>query len=129
MTVSQQAVLTQWTHRAGAGLEAIPLRDRPIVKQVFSVFALVAEDTLVPLSAFRILLSAITGSSELVPELQLRKYLQILLNRSLVLGTWEKPQLHDSKCLFNHLSHVAAKRNALDSSVVMAVSCQLFAIT
>ena len=42
------------------------------------------------LSAFRILLSAVTGETELVPELQLRRWLQILLNRSIALGTWER---------------------------------------
>ena len=46
-----------------ASLNAIPLRDRADAKRVFSVFALVAEDTHVPLSAFRILLSAVTGES------------------------------------------------------------------
>eukprot|EP01046_Picozoa_sp_COSAG06_P029309 COSAG06_NODE_2708_length_6408_cov_2.142970_1_plen_1860_part_00 len=78
-----------------ASLAAIPKRDRENAKKVFSVFALVAEDTHVPLSAFRILLSAVTGESELVPELQLRKWMQVLINRSICLGTWEKPQLHD----------------------------------
>ena len=101
MTVTEHAVLNH-SHHVGAGLEAIPLRDRASVKQVFSVFALVAEDTHVPMSAFRILLSAVTGDTELVPEIQLRKWMQILLNRSVVLGTWEKPQLHDSKYIFNH---------------------------
>ena len=78
-----------------ASLGAIPLRDRADAKRVFSVFALVAEDCYVPPSAFRILLSAVTGESELVPELQLRKWMQLLINRSIVLGTWERPQLHD----------------------------------
>ena len=96
-----------------ASLNAIPLRDRAKAKEVFSVFALVAEDTHVPLGAFRILLSAITGESELVPELQLRKWMQVLVNRSIVLGTGERPQLHDSKCLFNHLSHSATKAETL----------------
>jgi hypothetical protein len=96
-----------------ASLSAIPKRDRENALKVFSTFALVAEDTFVPLSAFRILLSAVTGEAELVPELQLRKWMQTLLNRSIVLGTWEKPQLHDSKCLFNHLSHSATKAETL----------------
>ena len=80
-----------------ASLEAIPRRDRAKAKQVFQTFALVAEDTHVPLAAFRILLSALTGDTELMPELALRKYMQTLINRSLVLGTWERPQLHDSE--------------------------------
>ena len=78
-----------------ASLSAIPMRDRANAKKAFSVFALVAEDTHVPLSAFRILLSAVTGEMELVPEMQLRKWMQVLINRSIVLGTWERPQFHD----------------------------------
>jgi hypothetical protein len=96
-----------------ASLSAIPLRDRADAQKVFSVFALVAEDTFVPLSAFRILLSAVTGEAELVPELQLRRWLQVLINRSICLGTWERPQLHDSKCLLNHLSRSATKAETL----------------
>ena len=76
-----------------ASLGAIPLRDRDAVQQVFRTFALVAEDTYVPAKAFCILLSAVAGA-EPVGELQLRKWVQILINRSLVLGSWERPQLH-----------------------------------
>ena len=80
-----------------ASLAAIPTRDRANAKRVFSVFALVAEDTYVPMSAFSILLAAVTGESTLVPEMQIRKWVQILISRSIVLGTWERPQLHDSE--------------------------------
>ena len=73
-----------------ASLAAIPMRDRANARNVFKVFALVAEDTHVPIEVFRILLSAVTGEPELVPQLQLRKWLQILLNRSIVLGSWER---------------------------------------
>jgi hypothetical protein len=64
-----------------ASLDAIPRLQRSRAKEVFRVFALVAEDTHVPMAAFRILLSAITGEAELVPELQLRKWMQLLINR------------------------------------------------
>ena len=46
-----------------------------------------------PPQVFHMLLSAVTGKKELVSDLQLRKWLQTLINRSLVLGTWERPQL------------------------------------
>ena len=89
-----------------ASLNAIPARDRDLCKQVFRVFALVPEDTFVPINVFQILLSAITDQVELVPELQLRKHIQILISRSVCLGTWERPQLHDivsSACvMFTH---------------------------
>jgi hypothetical protein len=73
-----------------ASLSAIPLRDREDAKKVFSVFALVEEDTFLPMGAFRILLSAVAGEAEMMPELSLRKLIQVLINRSLVLGTWER---------------------------------------
>ena len=78
-----------------ASLQAIPLRDREDAKKVFSVFALCAEDTYIPMAAFRIIHSAITGEAELVPELKIRRWLQVLVNRSIVLGSWERPSLHD----------------------------------
>ena len=78
-----------------ASLSSIPMRDRDACKKCFRVFALVAEDTFVPISAFRILLSAVTDQQELVPDLQLRRWLQVLINRSVVLGSWERPSLHD----------------------------------
>jgi hypothetical protein len=79
-----------------ASLNAIPACDRDACKQVFRCFAVVPEDTYVPLSALQMIHSALRGSEgDLMPQLQLRKYMQILLNRSLVLGTWERPQLHD----------------------------------
>ena len=46
-----------------ASLSAIPKRDREHAQKVFRVFATVAEDTHVPISAFRILLSAVTGEA------------------------------------------------------------------
>jgi hypothetical protein len=75
-------------------LTAIPVKDRENARLVFSVFATVAEDVHVPLRVVAILLSAVTGE-ELVPDLQIRFWLQVLINRSLILGTWERPQLHD----------------------------------
>lgn len=73
-----------------ASLNAIPARDRDDAKQVLSVFALVAEDCHVPLRAFQILLSAVMGQTELVPDIQVRRWLQVLVNRSVVLGSWER---------------------------------------
>ena len=85
-------------------LQTIPLRDREGAQAVFRAFALVPEDTVVPIKVFALLLSVITGQNELVPELQLRKWLQVLVNRSIVLGTWERPQLHDVRRLLMRLA-------------------------
>lgn len=76
-----------------ASLSAIPLHERAQARQCFSVFACVAEDVAVPLYTFGLMLQAISGTQ--VTSLAVRKQLQLLINRSLVLGSWEAPQLHD----------------------------------
>lgn len=78
-----------------ASLGSVPTRDRERVSQVFQVFANIEEDTFVPPQTFALLHAAVTGASEPLPELEIRRLLQILVARSLVLGSWEKPQLHD----------------------------------
>lgn len=45
-----------------------------------------------PTPIFQILLQAVTGAEAMVSQLQLRKWVQMLVNRSLVLGSWERPQ-------------------------------------
>ena len=72
----------------GASLNKLRAQDRAAVKVVFSVFAVVAEDTHVPPSAFRIMYNALSGGAEgdeAASELQLRRIMQLLINRSLVL--------------------------------------------
>ena len=69
-------------------LNSVPQKHKAGIKSVFSAFALVAEDTHVPPAIFLILLKAVMGAETLVSELQLRRWLQILINRSLVLATW-----------------------------------------
>jgi hypothetical protein len=73
-------------------------QDRSAAQTIFSVFAVVAEDTHVPPAALLLMFNALAGES--VAGLQLRKWMQMLINRSLVLGSWERPQLHDvSLCI------------------------------
>ena len=76
-------------------MNAIPARDLQGCCDIFAVFATVAEDTYVPPRAFQIMLSAVSAQDGMVPALQLRKWMQMLINRSLVLNNWERPQLHD----------------------------------
>ena len=75
-------------------LNSIHARDQAACRHIFTVMSTVAEDTMVPPQAFRIMLSAVNGTTELVPEMRLRSWLQLLINRSLLLGSWERPQLH-----------------------------------
>eukprot|EP01051_Picozoa_sp_SAG22_P002548 SAG22_NODE_115_length_19315_cov_10.458368_9_plen_1069_part_00 len=68
------------------------------IKQLFSLFALVPEDTYLGPDAMLIMFNAVFESGESgkqVSQLKLRMYTQTLINRSLILGTVERPQLHD----------------------------------
>eukprot|EP01046_Picozoa_sp_COSAG06_P039278 COSAG06_NODE_4620_length_4092_cov_389.018373_2_plen_296_part_00 len=106
-----------------ASLNAIPLRERESARRVFAVFAFVAEDTYVPMSAFRILLSAVSDKKELVPELQIRRWMQTLINRSIVLGTWERcAQPPALNCYCNH----ACSKSLLTTCVLRPI-CDRFA--
>jgi hypothetical protein len=76
-------------------MNAIAERDRQGCREIFAVLATVAEDTHIPPDAFFIMFSEITAALGPVPHLQLRKWMQLLINRSLILNNWERPQLHD----------------------------------
>jgi hypothetical protein len=70
------------------------------------------------------LLSAVTGDTELVPEMQLRKWMQVLINRSIVLGTWERPQLHDITRDYAIALHSPKELQELQRKVVDAFAAQ-----
>ena len=72
-------------------------REKKCVRNLFSLFALVPEDTFVPLDILALIFDALflRSSGKKVAILHLRKWLRILIDRSLVLGTVDRPQLHD----------------------------------
>ena len=91
-----------------ASIKAIPTKLRGNVSQLFISFALAPEDTLEPLPVLGMLFSSSSSmptnssssSSSSRPakplsRLQVRRYLKVLIDRSLVLGTVDRPQLHD----------------------------------
>ena len=85
-----------------ASLKAIPEKIKGKVTQLFYGFALAPEDTLVPLPVLGMVFDACGGSTKPggnaakpMPQLQVRRYLKALIDRSLVLGTVDRPQLHD----------------------------------
>ena len=84
-----------------ASIKAIPKKIRKQVTQLFHGFALAPEDTLVPLPVVGMLYDACSSfgdsgaSAKPLPRLQIRRYLKALIDRSLVLGTVDRPQLHD----------------------------------
>ena len=85
-------------------IKAIPKKIRANVVRLFYAFALIPEDTPVPLPVLGMIFDACgnptpahgtaTGKTT-VSRLQARRYLKILIDRSLVLGTVDRPQLHD----------------------------------
>jgi hypothetical protein len=84
-----------------ASIRSIPKKIQPQVTQLFLSFALAAEDTLVPLPVLGMVFDACGSpsksgkSAKPLSRMQVRRYLKILIDRSLVLGTVDRPQLHD----------------------------------
>lgn len=84
-----------------ASIKSIPKKIRQQVTQLFLSFALVPEDTLVPLPVLGMVFDACGGPANSpnptkpLSRLQVRRYLKTLIDRSLVLGTVDRPQLHD----------------------------------
>ena len=86
-----------------ASIKAIPKKIRKDVTQLFVSFALAPEDTFVPLSVIGMAFDACGDQERTVgtvkrkplSRMQVRRYLKALIDRSLVLGTVDRPQLHD----------------------------------
>ena len=96
-----------------ASIKAIPQKLRKQVSLLFMGFALVPEDTFVPLAVLGMIFSACNSAPQNggsaaaattttaaaagkpLSRLQIRRYLKVLIDRSLVLGTVDRPQLHD----------------------------------
>jgi hypothetical protein len=82
-------------------LTSIKGRQRDQVIQLFCGFALVPEDTFCPLEVLGMIFEATTPltsageQTKPTSRLLLRKWLKMLIDRSLVLGSVDKPQLHD----------------------------------
>eukprot|EP01046_Picozoa_sp_COSAG06_P021714 COSAG06_NODE_1644_length_8819_cov_13.898624_5_plen_1191_part_00 len=64
------------------------------VRSLLLLFALVPEDTHCPLEVLLMMFNAVHEGSG-ATMMHLRKYLRILINRSLILGTIDRPSLHD----------------------------------
>lgn len=86
-----------------SSLRAVKGSKQAEVIQLFKAFALVAEDTSPPLAILELMFVA-TGDGldatksklrRAPPRLMLRSWLKILIDRSLVLGSVDRPQLHD----------------------------------
>lgn len=79
-----------------ASVKALPKKIRRQVVQMFVSFALIPEDVVLPLPVLGMIYEACGAvGDEPVSRLRIRQYLKVLIDRSLVLGTVDQPQLHD----------------------------------
>ena len=69
-------------------------KEQANVKSLLLLFALVPEDTHCPLEVLLLMFNAVHQDSG-ATVMHFRKWLRILINRSLVLGSVDRPSLHD----------------------------------
>jgi hypothetical protein len=70
-------------------------RDTTGARQLFKLFGLVPEDTSCPLECLQLMYDAVYETSKATSVLHIRKWLRMLIDRSLVLGTVDRASLHD----------------------------------
>ena len=75
------------------------------VKSRLLLFALVPEDTHCPLEVLLLMFEAAHEGSGGATLMHIRKWLRILINRSLVLGTIDRPSVHDLVLDFAEAQH------------------------
>ena len=78
-------------------LRSISGSSKDEIINLFLIFAMVPEDTQVPLEILEMMLDAsgfYKGSDVKLPSrIQIRRWVKALINRSLILGTVDRPQL------------------------------------
>ena len=70
-------------------------RDTVGARQLFKLFGLVPEDTSCPLECLQLMYDAVYETTKATSVLHIRKWLKMLIDRSLVLGTVDCASLHD----------------------------------
>jgi hypothetical protein len=82
-------------------LKSIKGKDKMAITNLFLAFALIPEDTACPLDIIEMMYCSTQQTTldraDVKPpnRFQIRKWLKVLINRSLVLGSVDRPQLHD----------------------------------
>ena len=89
------------------------------VRSLLLMFALVPEDTHCPLEVMMVMFEAVHEGS-CVTLMHLRKWLRILINRSLVLGTVDRPSVHDLVLDFAGAQHSKEKLRDCHRRIVEA---------
>ena len=93
-------------------------RDTTGARNLFKLFGLVPEDTACPLECLQLLYDAVYESAKATSILHIRKWLKILIDRSLVLGTVDCASLHDLVLDFTISLHSKAELIAAHRRVV-----------
>ena len=95
-------------------------RDTTGGRQLFKLFGLVPEDTSCPLECLQMMYDAVYEPQRPTSVLHIRKWLKILIDRSLVLGTVDRASLHDLVLDFTISMHSKAELAAAHRRVVEA---------
>ena len=93
------------------------------VRALLKLFALVPEDTHCPLDVMLLMFKAVHDNSLGVTIMHLCKWLRILINRSLVLGTIDRPSVHDLVLDFAVGMHSGEELRENHRRVVDALVC------
>ena len=93
-------------------------RDTTGARQLFKLFGLVPEDTACPLECLQMMYDAVYETSKATSVLHIRKWLKMLIDRSLVLGTVDRASLHDLALDFTIGMHSKAELIAAHRCVV-----------
>ena len=89
------------------------------VRSLLLLFAMVPEDTHCPLDVLLLMFNAVHAGTE-TTMMHIRKWLRVLLNRSLVLGTIDRPSLHDLVLDFAIAQHSAEELRENHRKIVEA---------
>ena len=100
------------------GLKGSP-QEQENVRALLLLFAFVPEDTHCPLEVLLLMFKAVYASSA-ATLMHMRKWLRILINRSLVLGTIDRPSVHDLVLEFAVAQHTDDALRQAHRSVVEA---------
>ena len=95
-------------------------RDKAGARQLFKLFGLVPEDTACPLECLQMMYDAVYATTKGTSVLHIRKWLKLLIDRSLVLGTVDRASLHDLVLDFTIGMHSKAELIAAHRRVVEA---------
>lgn len=70
-------------------------KEKESIKSVLLLMAIVPEDTALPLEAMQIMYDAANENARSTSLIKIRQWLRVLIDRSLILGSVDRPSVHD----------------------------------